>query len=96
MSDEGMGRPTEAWEEHIEGVPIMAEQIIKWPYEAEVEVEPDQPLNARDVITSRMRGMDNAQLARVVTAACILFQETSENTTMIQCLYTATEMERWR
>jgi hypothetical protein len=94
--DEGMGRPTEAWEERIEAVPITAQQIIKWPYEAEVEIEPDQPLNRRDVIVSRMKGMDDEQLARVVTAACILYQESAEGVPMMACLFTATEMERSR
>ena len=96
MSDEGMGRPTEAWEEKIEAVPITADQVIKWPYDVEVEIDPRVPLNAAVVVISRMKGMTDAQLSRVVTAACILYQESSENTGMIPCLYTATEIERWR
>jgi hypothetical protein len=95
--DEGMGRPMEAWEEKIEGaVPIMADSTIKWPYEAEVEIDPSIPLNVADVISGRMRGMTDEQLARVVTAACILYQETSEGVGMIPCIYTATEMEKYK
>lgn len=97
--DEGMGRPTEAWEEHMEGVvPILPDRTIRWPYESEVEAIPAKqlPLNVRDVVISRMRGMSQEQLARVITAAGILYWETSEAEGMIQCLYTATEMERWR
>lgn len=97
--DEGMGRPTEAWEERIEGVEVIqVDHTIKWPYESEVEAIPVKqiPLNATDVVISRMRGMSQEQLARVITAAGILYWETSEAEGMIQCLYTATEMERWK
>jgi hypothetical protein len=97
LSDEGMGRPMEAWEERIEGaVPIQVDRTIKWPYEVEVEAESNIPLNARDIVISRMRGMGDAQLSRVITAAGILYWETSESVGMIACLYTACEMERWR
>lgn len=95
--DEGMGRPTEAWEERIEGaIPIMADRTIRWPYEAEVEVDPQIPLNAADIIISRMRGMTDEQLARVITAAGILYYETSEGVGMIPCLYTTMMMERYK
>jgi hypothetical protein len=94
--DEGMGRPTEAWEERIEGVPIMPDRTIRWPYEAEIEVEPNIPLNAGDLVISRMRDMSNEQLTRVIIAAGILWWETSEDVWMRECLYTATQMERYR
>jgi hypothetical protein len=98
MSDEGMGRPTEAWEEHIEAVPIVADRVIKWPYEPMEwwEVEQEIPLNARDMVIRWMRDMDNEQLSRVIIAAGILWYETSESTGMIACLYTACGMERSR
>src|SRR4030095_14999565 len=99
MSDEGMGRPMEAWEERIEGaVPIQADRIIKWPYEPMEwwEVEQQIPLNARDMVIRWMREMNDEQLSRVIIAAGILWYETSESTGMIACLYTACGMERSR
>jgi hypothetical protein len=94
--EEGMGRPTEAWEEHIEAVPIVPDRTIRWPYEAEIEVDPNIPLNAVDVVVRRMRDMSNEQLARVIIAAGILWWETGEDVWMRDCLYTACEMEQWR
>lgn len=52
------------------------------------------PLNVRDVVSSRMRGMDDEQLERVITAAGLLYWETGESTTMLECLYAAVEYER--
>jgi hypothetical protein len=93
--DEGMGRPMEAWEERIEGaIPVMADRTIRWPYEAEVEVLHEIPLNVRDVVISQMKSMSNDQLSRVIIAAGILWWETSESVGMLDCLYTSIQFER--
>lgn len=98
MSDEGMGRPIEAYEERwLESVePTYGG--YKFPYDEDPQSVGDEkmPLNMTAVAESRMRGMSDEQLSRVVVAAGIMFQESSEEVGMIQCLFVATEMERRR
>lgn len=99
MSDEGTGRPIEAWEETNYARRMATEYgSYKFPYDEDpqdVTLE-RLPLNVADVVSSRMRGMSSEELERVVVAAGIMFQESAEGVGIVRCLFVATEMERRR
>jgi hypothetical protein len=96
MSDEGMGRPDEVYERLQVAVPPYQYEVpIPYGVKAEdLEFDTKTPLNVRDVVVSRMRGMDDAALSRFVTAACVLYWNTSEETSIMDCLFMASELER--
>ena len=96
MTDEGMGRPEEAYERYHDPAPTEAYAVpVPYGYRAdELNFSTNVPLNMRDVVVSRMRGMDEAGLSRFITAACVMYWESSENVSILECLYKASELER--
>jgi hypothetical protein len=96
LSDEGVSRPDEVYERlHAAVPPYMYEVPIPYGVKAEdLEFDTKLPLNVRDVVVSRMRGMDDTALSRFVTVACVLYWNSGEGTSIMECLFKASELER--
>jgi hypothetical protein len=96
MSDDGMGRPEEVYEQlHVAVPPYMYEVPIPYGAKAEdLDFDVKIPLNVRDVVVSRMRGMDMEALSRFITVGCVLYWNTGEGVSILECLYKASELER--
>lgn len=98
MSDEGMGRPQEAYEELHEPLELSESTYeVPVPYGAQVielDVDIPIPLNAFEITLQYLTQLGDKALARVMTTAVILYWSTGEGTDMAACLWKARELER--
>lgn len=98
MSDEGMGRPQDLYEElHDPAPPYTYEVPVPYGYQAmELDFDVKVPLNAWSIVMEHLanHAPNEKAVARVMTTAVILYWSTGEGTDMAECLWKARELER--
>ncbi len=80
-------------------IPYVEKAEVRIPYNLttdgdDLTIHEQVPLNVSAVVSSRLRGMDPDEVARVVLAAAVLYEHTPEEVNIWTCLYEAIVWER--